>query len=303
MSGFIKNLGNFPVVATDSQRIGEVVLLNTNVAPLGFIPAQGSTIGKLGSGATYAADDYKELFVALWSLPGLSSSDSTQPYYISAAKGATADADWTAGRTIKIDESGLFARASGGNAGTVGSKQAEDFKSHTHIQNAHTHTIPKGYDGGGSDGTVASANYNQVGTISSSSVTATNQNTGGTETRPVNVAKYAFIRYAKSTTVLSEGPEGLQGPVGPQGIQGIPGPVDSTNAILTTPTINGGIINDPAVLEVKQDTKANLVTYATTASDGQLAYATDTKEFLTISQTKTAPFGKKEALKYSIVMA
>ena len=98
------------------------------------------------------------------------------------------------------------------------------------------------------------------------------------------------------------GLQGEKGEIGPQGIQGIPGPVDSTNAILTTPTINGGIINDPAILEVKQDTKANLVTYATTASDGQLAYATDTKEFLTISQTKTAPFGKKEALKYSIVM-
>lgn len=196
MSGFIKSLGNFPVVVTDSQRIGEVILLNTNVAPIGFISAQGSTIGKLGSGASFAADDYKDLFIKLWSLPGLSSTDSTQPYYISATKGASADADWTAGRTIKIDESGLFLRISGGNAGTVGAKQLDEFKSHTHIQNAHTHTIPKGYDGGGSDGTVASANYNQVGTISSSSVTATNQNTGGTETRPVNVAKYAFIRYA-----------------------------------------------------------------------------------------------------------
>lgn len=299
MSGFIKSLGNFPVVATDSQRIGEVVLLNTNVAPLGFIPAQGSTIGKLGSGATYAADDYNELYIKLWTLAGLSVSDSTQPYYLSGgAKGASAAADWTAGKTIKIDESGLFARASGGNAGTVGAKQLDEFKSHTHIQDPHTHssgfvaqagtTIP---DSGG--------NYYRGTT---GSTTATNQNTGGVETRPVNVAKYAFIRYAKSTTVLSEGPEGAQGPIGPQGIQGIPGPVDSTNAILTTPTINGGIINDPAILEVKQDTKANLVTYATTASDGQLAYATDTKEFLTISQTKTAPFGKKEALKYSIVM-
>ena len=233
----------------------------------------------------------------------MSVSDSTQPYYLSGgAKGASATADWTAGKTIKIDESGLFARASGGNAGTVGSKQAEDFKSHTHIQNAHSHSNGLNYIGGSGaiPGIPDTGGYYVAS--STSSVTATNQNTGGTETRPVNVAKYAFIRYAKSTTVLSEGPEGVQGPVGPQGIQGIPGPVDSTNAILTTPTINGGIINDPAVLEVKQDTKANLVTYATTASDGQLAYATDTKEFLTISQTKTAPFGKKEALKYSIVM-
>lgn len=45
-----------------------------------------------------------------------------------------------------------------------------------------------------------------------------------------------------------------------------------SNKTLTSPTINS-----PAKLEVKLDTEANLTTYASTATNGQIVFATDTK--------------------------
>jgi hypothetical protein len=51
---------------------------------------------------------------------------------------------------------------------------------------------------------------------------------------------------------------------------------------LTNKTITGANIQTPVRSDVKQDTKANLVTYATTASNGQLVFATDTKELLQV---------------------
>lgn len=46
---------------------------------------------------------------------------------------------------------------------------------------------------------------------------------------------------------------------------------------LTNKTITGASIVTPTRLDVKQDTKANLVTYASTASNGQIVFATDEK--------------------------
>lgn len=47
---------------------------------------------------------------------------------------------------------------------------------------------------------------------------------------------------------------------------------------LTNKTITGASIQTPTRADVKQDTQANLETYAATASNGQLAFATDTKK-------------------------
>jgi hypothetical protein len=47
-------------------------------------------------------------------------------------------------------------------------------------------------------------------------------------------------------------------------------------------TLTNGSIVTPTRLDVKQDTKANLTTYATTASNGQLCFATDTKEMFQV---------------------
>lgn len=103
--------------------------------------------------------------------------------------------------------SGAFRRQvkTGRNTGTL---EAEAFKSHTHIQdphthiqNAHNHTVssstadtsvgggklPYGSAGGAAWGTSSATAINQ-------NATATNQNTGGEETRPVNIGVNVYIK-------------------------------------------------------------------------------------------------------------
>lgn len=46
---------------------------------------------------------------------------------------------------------------------------------------------------------------------------------------------------------------------------------------LTNKTLTSPVITTPSQLDVKQDTKANLLTYATTATNGQIVFATDEK--------------------------
>ena len=71
--------------------------------------------------------------------------------------------------------------------------QGEAFKSHTHVQNAHTHRQALGgsllFVAGGAGGVSGNADYQNV-----NSTTAVNQNTGGTETRPRNIALMYCIK-------------------------------------------------------------------------------------------------------------
>ena len=57
--------------------------------------------------------------------------------------------------------------------------------------------------------------------------------------------------------------------------------IDSTNTVNDAPinnsTITGASLVSPTRADVKKDTQANLETYAATATEGQLVYATDTK--------------------------
>ena len=90
---------------------------------------------------------------------------------------------------------------------TSGTTQAEDFLSHNHTQDAHGHaetlTIPYtvGIVGGGSFDTIrgdtgASTDNNRTkATLGSiTNATATNQATGGSETRPINMSVVWIIR-------------------------------------------------------------------------------------------------------------
>jgi hypothetical protein len=64
-----------------------------------------------------------------------------------------------------------------------------------------------------------------------------------------------------------------------------------TSKTLTSPVINSPAISTPSKLDVKQDTEANLTTYAATASNGQWCFATDTKVMYQVIDSALVPAG------------
>jgi hypothetical protein len=60
---------------------------------------------------------------------------------------------------------------------------------------------------------------------------------------------------------------------------------------LTNKTISGASIQVPTRLDVKQDTRANLTTYALTASNGQIVFATDEKAMFQVVDTELVSIG------------
>ena len=68
-------------------------------APVGWVFAAGKTIGNASSGATERANaDCYSLFVLLWN----SLSNTVAP--VSGGRGASADADWSANKTITVPD-------------------------------------------------------------------------------------------------------------------------------------------------------------------------------------------------------
>lgn len=66
---------------------------------------------------------------------------------------------------------------------------------------------------------------------------------------------------------------------------------NSATVTLTNKTITGADFRTPSRLDFKQDTFANLVTYAITASNGQAVYATDTKAAYIVKDAELAAMG------------
>jgi hypothetical protein len=65
----------------------------------------------------------------------------------------------------------------------------------------------------------------------------------------------------------------------------------ATSQVLTNKTITGADIRTPVRSDVKQDSLPNLVTYALTASNGQIVYATDEKSMYQVVDTELVGIG------------
>lgn len=193
-----------------SEFLGEIKLLPSTTAPKGFIPADGKSIGK--TSGTYQGDAYYALYAMRWTT---ASTTADEPYVISSAKGASAQADWDAGKTITIDVRGMFFRASGGNAGAVGTKQSDAFQDHYHFLFAaidgtaspvavtandyvtRRNTYSSGYVDYSLNATATGATVGKASNSSSISGQRTS-----TETRPVNTSDYPYMRYGTSAPDL-----------------------------------------------------------------------------------------------------
>jgi len=98
------------------------------------------------------------------------------------------------------DRATRTAQAAGGATGdAVASIQADAFKSHTHVQNAHNHSAVSGWlyalykAASGVFSAVAGSGFSTNSTTADA--TATNKNTGGNETRPINAYVEWIIKY------------------------------------------------------------------------------------------------------------
>lgn len=155
-------------------------------APAGWIKARAGTIGNAASGATVrAASDTLALFLAWWNeFPAIAIQDSSgNP----VARGVSAADDYAANRRFPVfDMRDQFARAwkddlGGGVSGALGANQAQDLQSHSHNTDSNTSA-----SGRGDSSTLR--HFPGFGTSASPYPTSS---TGGTETRPKNIALLA----------------------------------------------------------------------------------------------------------------
>jgi microcystin-dependent protein len=147
-------------------------------APYGYLVCDGSTVSR----ASYPA-----LFISLGSGTLHGAGDGSTTFHLPDYRGKfMRGVDGVAGNDP--DKTTRTHPVSGAVVGNVvGSQQADNFGQHTHIQNAHDHQIlgipNQGVNAGNADNVKVGATVlrNTTGTV------ATNQNSGGNETRPKNV--------------------------------------------------------------------------------------------------------------------
>lgn len=169
---------------------GDAKLTFKATADTGWIMANDGTIGNAASGATTRANaDTENLFKMLWD----NIADTHCP--VSGGRGATATADFEAGKTIALPKalgralavagsgSGLSARALGQALGAETHTLSEaEMPSHNHTQNAHSHSIGYVnivYSNSGSNPSFDAGAQSGVSSTSVQSVAPTINNKGG----------------------------------------------------------------------------------------------------------------------------
>jgi microcystin-dependent protein len=159
-------------------------------SPNGWLACDGTAISR----TTYSA-----LFAAIGVAHG--TGDGSTTFNLPDYRGRfLRGVDGSAGNDP--DKASRTAMASGGNTGnTIGSVQADGNKSHTHVQDSHTHpvTISDAVRTGGGVGALGLGFSDLAVGISSSATTsattATNQNEGESDARPKN----AYVNFIIKT--------------------------------------------------------------------------------------------------------
>lgn len=172
--------------------------------PEGWLECNGDTVSR---------HEYRRLYEAIGTQHG--NGDGSKTFHLPDYRGRVLRGH-DAGAGVDPDAASRSAMNSGGNTGNqVGSVQDDNFKSHTHTQNAHNHTQASHthsvtiYDEASGSADVnhiskqGSANASlTLGTQTTGSATptinnatATNQSTGGNETRMKN----AYVKYIIKT--------------------------------------------------------------------------------------------------------
>lgn len=190
---------------SDSE-IGAVLAFPSLVEPVGFLYCDGRAVSRV---------TYSELFNKIGTSHGTGDGSTTfnlpdyRGYFLRGLDG-TANRD--------PDKASRTAMNTGGNTGNnIGSVQDDSFESHTHIQDSHNHVLPLTVQvsSGGTFSHVGGGSETYVTNPATNSTIATNQNTGGNETRPKNAYVGYFIRYsAKGAIKGKDLPAGVVLPFG-----------------------------------------------------------------------------------------
>lgn len=100
--------------------------------PAGWLMLNGDTIGNTGSGATQADSQFEELFELFWN----SMADTEAP--VSTGRGANAQADWDAGKTLTMPDARGRVLLGSGQGGGLSNRV------HGDADGAETHTLTEG---------------------------------------------------------------------------------------------------------------------------------------------------------------
>lgn len=169
------NLG--PVSATGQAPVGAEIFWPTETPPTGWLEENGAAISR----TTYAA-----LFAKIGVMYG--SGDGGTTFNLPDERGRFPRV-WDHGAGIDPDSATRTNRGDGTTGDHVGTKQADNFKSHVHSIIAPTSVTSASQDGsgryvGGSDGNepIPMEAFNSVAV-------------GGNETRPINTNRMLIIKY------------------------------------------------------------------------------------------------------------